>query len=149
VLGQDFIDLLQLFQQFGVRYLLVGGHAVSIYATPRYTKDLDLWVQRTPENASKILAALRAFGFGSLSLTETDFLTPEFVVQLGVEPMRIDLITDLIPLAFDACWERRLDIDLAGTPVTLIGIDDLIENKERAGRLRDLADAEDLRRRRG
>ena len=84
MLSQDFIDLLQLFQQFGVRYLLVGGHAVSIYATPRYTKDLDLWVQRTPENGSKILAALGAFGFGSLSLTEVDFLTPEFVVQLGL-----------------------------------------------------------------
>lgn len=148
MLSQDFLDLLELFHQQGVRYLLVGGHAVSIYATPRYTKDLDLWLERSPENALKILASLRLFGFGSLPLTEVDFLTPEFVVQLGVEPVRIDLITDLIPLEFNDCWERRLDIELAGIPVSLIGIDDLIENKERAGRMRDLADVEDLRLRR-
>ena len=107
---------------------------------------MDLWVQRSPDNASKILSALRLFGCGSLPLTEADFLTPEFVVQLGIEPIRIDLITDLIALDFEACWERRLDIEIANIPVTLIGIDDLIENKEKAGRLRDLADVEDLRR---
>lgn len=148
MLSRDFLDLLELFHQQGVRYLLVGGHAVSIYATPRYTKDLDLWLERSPENADKILTSLRLFGFGSLPLTEVDFLTPEFVVQLGVEPVRIDLITDLTPLEFHECWERRLEMELVGIPVTLIGIDDLIENKQRAGRLRDLADVEDLKLRR-
>lgn len=136
-----------LFGQEDVRYLLVGGHAVSIYTTPRYTKDLDLWLERTSENALRVLRALDHFGFGSLQLTEDDFTEPEAVIQLGIEPVRIDLLTDLQGMDFEDCWKRRTVIDLGGREVYLIALSDLIRNKESAGRSQDLTDAEQLRRR--
>ena len=86
------------------------------------------------------------FGFGSLPLSEEDFITPEFEVQLGVEPVRIDLITDLKAMAFGDCWNRRKQVEISGICIQMIGLEYLIANKERAGRLRDLADAEELRR---
>jgi len=147
LLSQDFLDLLELFNQHEVRYLIVGGHAVSVYTEPRYTKDLDLWIERNTTNASKILKAIDDFGFSSMALTVEDFTAPKFVVQLGVEPVRIDLLTDVADLDFADCWTRRLEIVLSETRATLIGLDDLIKTKERAGRPRDLADLYDLRRR--
>lgn len=147
MLSQDFLDLLELFNQHEVRYLIVGGHAVSVYTEPRYTKDLDLWIERNTTNASKILKAIDDFGFASMALTVEDFTAPKFVVQLGVEPVRIDLLTDVADLDFADCWTRRLEIVLSETRATLIGLDDLIKTKERAGRPRDLADLYDLRRR--
>lgn len=147
MLSQDFLDLLELFNQHEVRYLIVGGHAVSVYTEPRYTKDLDLWIERNTTNASKILKAIHDFGFSSMALTVEDFTAPKFVVQLGVEPVRIDLLTDVADLDFADCWTRRLEIVLSETRTTLIGLDDLIKTKERAGRPRDLADLYDLRRR--
>lgn len=147
MLSQDFLDLLELFNQHEVRYLIVGGHAVSVYTEPRYTKDLDLWIERNTTNASKILKAIDDFGFSSMALTVEDFTAPKFVVQLGVEPVRIDLLTDVADLDFADCWTRRLEIVLSETRATLIGLDDLIKTKERAGRPRDLADLYDLRRR--
>jgi len=120
---------------------------VSIYAEPRYTKDLDLWVEREATNARKILKALDEFGFASMALTIEDFTSPKVVIQLGVEPVRIDLLTDVADLEFADCWERRLEIVLSETRATLIGLDDLIKTKEKAGRPRDLADLDDLRRR--
>ena len=147
MLSQDFLDLLELFNQHEVRYLIVGGHAVSVYTEPRYTKDLDLWIERNTTNASKILKAIDDFGFSSMALTVEDFTAPKFVVQLGVEPVRIDLLTDVADLDFADCWTRRLEIVLSETRATLIGLDDLIKTKERACRPRDLADLYDLRRR--
>ncbi len=118
-----------------------------MYTEPRYTKDLDLWLERTPDNARVVLRALHEFGFASTDLSVDDFTTPQFVVQLGVEPVRIDLLTDLAGLSFSDCWQRRTELKLASIRAAFIGLDDLIANKEKAGRPRDLADAHELRRR--
>src|SRR5438094_5310079 len=100
-LGKDLRDLLALLAKHDVHYLVVGGFAVSIHTAPRYTKDLDLWVEATRDNAIKLLAAIDEFGFGSLGLAVEDFTQPDIVVQLGYEPNRIDLLTVLTGVHFE------------------------------------------------
>ncbi len=128
-----------------VRCLLVGGHAVAAHGYPRYTKDLDLWLDPTPENAERVLAALAEFGFGGAGATPEDFSTPGRVIQLGVEPHRIVLLTEVEGLEFAACYSSRAIVDLAGIPVPVLNLQDLIHNKEVVGRPQDLADAAALR----
>lgn len=91
----DFKEWLTLLNDNHIRYLVVGGYAVALHGYPRYTKDLDIWIESTPENAAKIIQALDQFGFGSLGLQEKDFLEPDSIIQLGYPPDRIDLITTL------------------------------------------------------
>ncbi len=145
-LSKDFQDLLELFNQHGVQYLVAGGYATSIYAEPRYTKDLDLWVEAEPGNAKRILSALREFGFGSVGLELSDFTRDHHVVQLGREPNRIDILTQLKGLDFLDCYPRRRLLPLAGLEVPFLSKSDLITNKKAVGRLRDLADVEELER---
>jgi len=145
-LSKDFQDLLELFNQHGVQYLVAGGYATSIYAEPRYTKDLDLWVEAEPGNAKRILSALREFGFGSVGLELSDFTRDDHVVQLGREPNRIDILTQLKGLEFLDCYPRRRLLALAGLEVPFLSKSDLITNKKAVGRLRDLADVEELER---
>ena len=144
-LSQDFQDLLVLLNQHSVRYLVVGGYATSIHAVPRYTKDIDIWVERSPENAKALLAALHAFGFGSLGLTADDFQTDDTIVQLGYEPNRVDLLTSLKGVEFASCYERRLEAEVEGIQVPFIASPDLISNKTAVGRSQDIADIEQLK----
>jgi len=143
-LGRDFRELLDLLNRHRVRYLVAGGYATSIYAEPRYTKDLDLWVERDPLNAERILAALQEFGFASVGLSEEDFLRDDHVIQLGYPPNRIDLLTRLAGVTFSECYPRRELVMLAGLEVPFIAAPDLVVNKRTVGRLRDLADVEDI-----
>ncbi len=140
-LSRDFRDLLLLRYEHEVEYLVVGGYATSVYAKPRYTKDIDIWVCPSLENGSRIVAALDAFGFGSLGLTQKDFASLDTIVQLGYEPNRIDLLTELAGLSFAECYARRerfrLDSQLI---VSLISRQDLLLNKRAVGRPQDLAD---------
>ncbi len=145
-LSQDFQDLLVLLNQHSVRYLVVGGYATSIHAVPRYTKDIDIWVERSPENAKALLAALHAFGFGSLGLTPDDFQADDTIVQLGYEPNRVDLLTSLKGVEFAPCFERRLEAEVEGILVPFIASCDLISNKTSVGRSQDIADIEQLKR---
>lgn len=145
-LSQDFRELLALLNQHGVRYLVVGGYATSIHAVPRYTKDIDIWIERSPENAKALLSALHAFGFGSLGLTPDDFQADDTIVQLGYEPNRVDLLTSLKGVEFTACFQRRLEAEVAGILVPFIASCDLISNKAAVGRSQDLADIEQLKR---
>lgn len=141
-LSKDFKELLALFGAHGVRALVVGGYAVAFHAKPRYTKDIDLWVDITPDNVERLLQALGDFGFGTLGLTPEDFARPGQFVQLGYPPNRIDLLTSIPGVAFEEAWERRVQESFDSVPVPFLGRDDLVRNKKAAGRFQDLADVE-------
>ena len=108
------------------------------------TKDIDFWLWMTEENISKIIIALKKFGFGSLNLDIQDFMTPDNIIQLGYEPYRIDLLVDVTGINFEECYERRTEAELDGVNVKFLSLQDLITAKKEAGRLQDLADAEQL-----
>ncbi len=145
-LSRDFQDLLSLLNAHSVRYLVVGGYATSIHAVPRYTKDIDIWLERSQKNAEALLSALHAFGFGSLGLTSDDFQADDTIVQLGYEPNRIDLLTSLKGVEFAPCYERRLEVEVEGILLPFIASPDLISNKAAVGRSQDIADIEQLKR---
>jgi len=123
---------------------VVGGYAVALHGHPRYTKDLDVWIESSPENANNIIRALDEFGFGSLGLKPDDFLQPDQIIQLGYPPNRIDILTTLKGLEFEECYATKVDVDIQGLDIYLIDIESLKKNKIATGRPKDLADAENL-----
>jgi hypothetical protein len=127
-----------------VRYLVVGGYAVALHGYPRYTKDLDIWIERAPENAKRLVSAIIGFGFSSLGITESDFLDVDQIIQLGYPPSRIDLITDLPGVDFEQCYASKVQVNLDGTLVNFIDSGSLKQNKKASGRYQDLADLENL-----
>ncbi len=143
MLNRDFKEFAELLAARGVDYLVVGGYALAAHGHPRYTGDIDFWVRPAPDNIARLLAVLNDFGFGSLGLTSDDFAV-DTVVQLGQSPRRIDLLTAIDGVAFDACFDRRERVDLAGVKLNIIGLEDFKTNKRSAGRLKDLADLESL-----
>jgi hypothetical protein len=146
-LNEDFLDLISEFNRADVRYLLVGGYAVGIHGHPRATKDLDLWVAATPDNAPRVIAALRAFGAPLASLQESDLATPGTGFMMGLPPRRIDIVTTVDGLAFDDAWPGAMDVEVGGgVTCKVIGLQDLLINKAAAGRPQDLADVAALRR---
>jgi hypothetical protein len=144
MLNSDFLDFLTLLNQHQVHYLIVGGYAVAVHGHPRYTKDLDVWVEVSPENAEKLIRALQDFGFGSLGLTEADFLSSDRVVQLGYPPNRIDLLTSIDGVEFGMCYHDRLSVEMQGLMLSFIDLENLRRNKRASGRFQDLADLENL-----
>ncbi len=140
----DFKELLELFNKHKVEYLIVGGYALAFHGAPRFTRDIDLFVRPTTDNAMRILAALDEFGFGSLDLSQEDFTTPGRVVQLGVAPVRIDLLTRLTGVPWEKAEAGEAPGFYAGVPVFFIGRDDFIANKRSTGRAKDAADIEAL-----
>jgi predicted nucleotidyltransferase len=144
MLNQDFREFIRLLNDNQVRYLVVGGYAVALHGYPRYTKDIDIWIELAQENAAHIVEALEQFGFGSLGLKEGDFLVEDQIVQLGYAPNRIDIITTLPGVTFADCYDKRLPVEIDGVKVNFIDLDDLRKNKKASGRLQDLADLENL-----
>jgi hypothetical protein len=144
VLNQDFKEFIQFLNANNVRYLVVGGYAVAIHGHPRYTKDLDIWLEMSPENAENLIQALKQFGFSSLGLQSQDFLTPNQIIQLGYPPHRIDLLTNIDGVDFANCYPSRLEIIIDDVVVNFIDLDNLRKNKQASGRLQDLADLENL-----
>jgi len=143
-LNRDFQEFLQSFVSHDVRFLIVGGYALAAHGHPRYTKDLDVWVWAEPTNSPRIIQALTDFGFGDLALSASDFEQAGVVVQLGREPQRIDILTFATGLEFTDAYEHRMIVEIGGLEVPFVSLDDLRANKRAAGRLRDLADLEDL-----
>ncbi len=142
--NQDFKEFIQLLNDNQVRYLVVGGYAVALHGHPRYTKDIDIWLEMSPQNGAKMVEALAQFGFGSLGLKVEDFLVPEQILQLGYPPSRIDLLNDLVGVEFEGCYERRVEAMIDGVSVNFIDLESLKQNKKAVGRLQDLADLEKL-----
>jgi hypothetical protein len=124
--------------------MIVGGYAVGIHGHPRYTGDLDIWLLPERENASRILRAINAFGFGSLDIKENYLTKADSIIQLGYPPLRIDLLTNIDGVHFNECYPNRMTIEIDKLPVNFIGYSDLIKNKKASGRHQDLSDIENL-----
>ena len=145
MVNPDFRDLFAALNEANASYLVVGAHAVAFYAEPRYTKDLDIWVDASPVNAPRVLAALRAFGAPLTGVTEADFHRPGAVLQIGVEPNRIDMTTQIDGVVFAAAWPTRLASTFGDQAIWIIGREELIQNKSAAARPQDLLDLDLLR----
>lgn len=145
MLDQDFKEFIESLNNNDVRYLVVGGYAVAFHGYPRYTKDIDIWIELEPTNAEKVIAALEQFGFASLDLTPQDFLVPHQIIQLGYPPNRIDLITTLAAVEFDECYKARVDTIVDGVTVHFIDVENLKRNKTASGRPQDIADVANLK----
>ena len=141
---KDFKELLELFNEHKVNYLIVGGYALAHHGVPRYTGDMDIFVKPDKENALRILRALNDFGFGSVGLKEADFRNSNKVVQLGYPPVRIDIITSISGLAWDDAYKGRVKGKYGDVQVSYIGRDHFILNKRASGRKKDIADLEAL-----
>ncbi len=139
---QDFRGLLALFNDHKVDYIIIGAHALAYHGAPRYSGDMDIFVRPDPENAKRILGALDEFGFGSSGLKVEDFGTPDQVVQLGVAPVRIDLVTTLTGVSWKDAEAGRAEGSYGDLKVYYIGKRELILNKRALGRKKDLADLE-------
>lgn len=144
LLTDDFREFLRLLNAHRVDYLLIGGYAVAVHGYPRATVDLDVWVRSAPENADRIVSALREFGFDSPLLDRRLFLMPDQIVRFGVPPFRIEILTTIAGVDFDACGGRGELLDIDGLRVPVIALADLKVNKRAAGRHKDLADLENL-----
>ncbi len=144
--NQDFVDLIRIFNAHHVDYLIVGAHALAAHGHVRATKDLDVWLRPTLENATRVFAALAEFGAPLDDVVPGDFATPGTIFQIGVEPVRIDLITRIDGLEFDDAWGDRIATHFGGWDVAVLSRRALIQNKRASGRTQDLADVERLER---
>jgi len=142
--NSDFTDLLKLFNANHVRYLIIGGYAVIQYAEPRYTKDLDIWISTDTANAQAIYQALKEFGAPLTGLTKTDFMEEGYFYQMGVPPMRVDILMGIPGIEFEDAWEKRVEVDFDGLGITFISREDLITAKRASGRPQDMIDADTL-----
>jgi predicted nucleotidyltransferase len=143
-INSDYRDLLRSLNAAGVRYLVVGAYAVMIHTEPRYTKDLDVWVEPEATNAQALLLALAQFGTPVKELTAGDFTQPDTFYQIGMDPARIDIHTSIRGLEFTAAWERRMTVDFDGELCPMLGREDTIAAKRAAGRPQDRIDVQTL-----
>ena len=141
-------ELLRTLNDFEVEYLIVGGYAVMKYTEPRYTKDLDVWIGNSSQNSARVYRALARFGapLGSDGVTAETFTNDAVIYQIGVAPVRIDISTHIDGVAFGAAWQNRVPSSIFGVPVHFISLNDLIINKQAAGRTSDLVHLKDLER---
>ena len=144
LLPNDFKDFLRLLEENQVKYLLVGGYAVSYYGYPRATGDMDVWIETGLSNSSRLVAALKTFGFGSTAPAPEMFSQPDLVIRMGNPPLRIEILTGISGVEFEDCWQRREMLVVDGITVNLINLDNLKTNKAASGRLKDLNDLANL-----
>ncbi|MDO8678704.1 MAG: hypothetical protein Q7R30_09100 [Acidobacteriota bacterium] len=142
----DFSDLFSALNDAEARYLMVGGYAVSFHAEPRFTKDLDIWVDPAPPNAAAVSVALTTFGAPMSAVGIGDLSKPGMVIQIGIPPNRIDIVTSIDGVEFDEAWSARVDTAYGTVPIHVIGRAHLILNKRACGRPQDLVDADRLAR---
>ena len=143
---EDFRDVLAELRRAEARFLVVGAHALAAHGVPRATVDLDVWIDPSPENVSRVWAALAAFGapLSALEITEADLTRPDTVVQLGLPPWRIDILTGISGVTFGEAWPERIEADFEDVLVPFIGRAAFVRNKRASGRLKDLVDIESL-----
>ena len=144
--NQDFRDLFVELNAQGVEFLIVGAHALAAHGHVRATKDLDVWVKPERENAARVISALRAFGATTQAVTEDDFAVPGITFQIGIEPVRIDILTAVDGLRFEPAWQNRVASEYGGEPVFVVSREDLIRNKRASARPQDWADIAALER---
>ena len=141
---KDFEELFECLTRRSVKALVIGGYAVAFHGQPRFTKDIDVFVEASAENAARLLDALADFGFGNAGLTLSDFERPGRIVQLGVAPNRVDLLTVIDGVTFDEAWQQRVPGHFGSQPVHYISLAHLIQNKRASARPQDLLDVEGL-----
>ena len=144
VFSPDFREFVELLNQHNVHYLVTGGYAVGVYGHPRYTGDLDFWVEASPQNGEKLVKVFEKFGLSSFKLTPEDFIKPEQIIQIGYPPFRIDVITSIDGVEFDLAYKNKNVITVDDIPVDFISLEDLKKNKLASGREKDLEDLRKL-----
>jgi predicted nucleotidyltransferase len=143
---KDYEDLLRLFNKHKVKYCIVGAFALAFHAKPRYTKDIDIFVSASVENGQKIVEALGEFGFERAGLKKEDFSKPGQIIQLGYEPVRVDIVTSIDGCTFEEVWKKRERGIYGREKVFFIGLNELIKNKKAAKRKQDEIDLDILSR---
>jgi len=143
-MNQDFLDLLRSFGAHSVRFMVVGAYALGVHGRPRATGDLDVWIDASPDNAGRVIAALQEFGAPLAGLSAVDLSAPGVVFQIGVPPGRIDILTQLSGLAFDDAWPARIRAPFGPLEVDVIGREAFVRNKLATGRDKDRVDVESL-----
>lgn len=145
-MNRHFVEMLSALSDAGADYLVIGAHALAAHGYTRGTKDLDVWVRPTPENAARVWQALIEFGAPLERLTVDDLYTPGMICQIGVDPARIDILTSPAGLDFDSAWHRRVMFEVKDAKFPFLSRNDLIASKRAAGRPNDLRDIEELER---
>lgn len=140
----DFLAFLRLLKEHGIRYLIVGGYAVAFHGYPRMTMDLDIWVEASRENAGRLVAAIKEFGFETPQLQAEIFTSQGKIIRMGAKPQLIEILTSVSGITFADCYLRRVSVEIDETPIDVIHLDDLKRNKLAAARPRDMADLEYL-----
>jgi hypothetical protein len=140
MLNPDFRDMLSCLKDEGVEFIVVGAYALAAHGFPRATGDIDVWVKNTPENAQRVMNALAKFGAPLAGLTAEDFTSPDMVLQLGVEPSRIDLLTGIDGVGFDEAWQGRVGVTVGELEIDVLSKADLLRNKLATGRDKDQGD---------
>lgn len=143
-MNRDFSDMLAALSAAGARYLMVGAHALAAHGLPRATGDLDIWIEPTPGNAERVWQGLNAFGAPLAALSESDLASDGLVYQIGIAPVRIDLLTSITGVSFAEAWPARLFVDSGDLRIPVIGRSHLIRNKRATGRPQDVVDADRL-----
>lgn len=124
--------------------MLTGAFVRAFYGRPRYTGDLDIFIETSPANSEEMMKVLSDFGFGSAGLTADDFIQPDQTIQMGNEPRRIDILTGITGVDFADAWDKRIQSEVDGIPVNILSKDDYIKNKKALGPYKDLADIEEI-----
>ena len=140
----DYCDLLSEFNAANVRYLVIGAHALAYHAEPRFTKDIDVWVDAADENARRVWTALREFGAPLRGISAGEFAVPDMVYQMGIPPNRVDVLTSVAGVRFANAWRRRVRVSYGGIVIFVMSRADLIRNKRACGRPQDLLDVKQL-----
>ena len=138
--SEDFKEFIELLNKNKCRYLIVGGYALSFHSRPKYTEDIDFWIDPQTENAKRIIKVLKEFGFEQLDITTADLTHPDRVIQLGHPPLRIDLLTSVDGLDFETAYKNKVKVNYFGIETAIISRNDLILNKKSSGRKKDLSD---------
>ncbi len=142
---KDFLEFISLCNKHEVEYLVIGGYAVAIHGYPRYTKDIDVSIRISGKNSAAMIKVIKEFGFASLNLTSEDFTKEGGIIQLGYEPLRIDIINDLNGVSFENALKNKKVVIYEGISINFISCEDLIRNKKSAGRSQDMVDIEKLK----
>jgi predicted nucleotidyltransferase len=143
-LDPDFEDFIQFLNQYEVDYMIVGGYAMAFHGSPRYTGDLDIWIDISELNAEKMLLVIKAFGFSSLGFEKEDFLKENLINQIGYPPLRIDILTNIDGIDFKEAYSQKQVIEIEDLKANYIGLRDLIQNKRASGREKDIVDVHTL-----
>jgi len=139
-MNRDFVEILSELSAAGADFLVVGAHALAALGVPRATGDLDIWVRPTHQNAERVLVALGKFGAPLFDLSVEDLMQSDTVFQIGVPPSRVDILSGISGVNFDAAWDRRTEVTVAGLSLHVLSREDFVANKRASGRPKDLID---------